>query len=60
MLTGFKVSLAIKCVLFIPEHKANGEPLKWSFEVLGMQRWDKSTDKSIEFKSRCKNGAKML
>ena len=45
MLTGFKVSLAIKCVLFIPEHKANGEPLKWSFEVLGMQRWDKSTDR---------------
>ena len=39
MLTGFKISLASKCVLFRPEHKAN-------FENIGMQRWDKSTDRA--------------
>ena len=25
---------------------ANGGPMKWKFEVLGMQRWDKSTDRA--------------
>ena len=35
VLTGFKVSsLASKCVFYRPEHKANGGPLKWNFQVL--------------------------
>ena len=39
MLTGLEVSLlASKCVFYRSEHKINGEPLKWNFEVLGMQR----------------------
>ena len=39
MLTVFKVpSSAIKCVFYRPENKADGGPLKWNFEVLGMQR----------------------
>ena len=47
MLTGFKLSLlASKYVFYRPEHKTNGEPLKWNFEVLGMQRWDKTTDRA--------------
>ena len=47
MLTGFKVSLsASKCVFYRPEHKVNKEPLKWSFEVLEMQRQDKPTDQA--------------
>ena len=38
MLTGFKVSsLTSTCVFYRPEHKANGGPLKWNFEVLRMQ-----------------------
>ena len=45
MLTAFKLSLASKCVLYIPKHKTNEGPLRWNFEVLGMQRWDKSTDR---------------
>ena len=47
MLTGFKVSsLASKCVFYRPEYKANGGPQKWNFEVLGMERWDKPTDRA--------------
>ena len=46
MLTGFKISLASKCVLFRPEHKANWGPMKLNFENIGMQRWDKSTDRA--------------
>ena len=43
--TDFKVSsLTIKCVFYIPEHKANRGPLKWNFQILEMQRWDKPTD----------------
>ena len=45
MLTDFKVSsLASKCVFYRPEQKTTGGPLKWNFEVHGIQRWDKSTD----------------
>ena len=33
-----------KCVFYRPEQRANGEPLKLIFEVLGRQRWTKSTD----------------
>ena len=57
MLTGFKLSLlASKYVFYRPEHKANGEPLKWNFEVLGMQRWDKTTDRAqrVDEKKRLK------
>ena len=39
-------SLASKCVFYRLELKANGGPLKWNFEVLGMQRWDKPTDRA--------------
>ena len=47
MLTGFKVSsLASKCVFYRPKHKANGGLVKWRYEVLGMQRWDKPTDRA--------------
>ena len=47
MLTAFKKSsLASKCVFYRTEHKANGRPRKWDFEVLRMQRWDKPTDKA--------------
>ena len=38
-------SLTSKCVFYRPEHKANGRSLIWNFEVLGMQRWDKPTDR---------------
>ena len=56
---GFKVSsLASKCVFYRPEHKAKGEPLKWNFEVLGMQRWDKPTDRAQRIDG--KNGVKMF
>ena len=59
MLTGFKVSsLGSKCVFYRPEHKANGRPLKWSFEVLGMQRWDKPTNRAWRLDE--KNGVKMF
>ena len=51
MLTGFKVSWASKCVLYRPEHKANGGPLKWTFKVLGMRIWDKSTDRAQRVKA---------
>ena len=37
MLTGFKVS-SLASVFYRTENKANGEPLKWNFEVLGMIR----------------------
>ena len=46
MLTAFKLPLASKCVLYIPKHKTNEGRLRWNFEVLGMQRWDKSTDRA--------------
>ena len=47
MLTGIKVSsLASKCICYRPKHKANREPLKWNFKVLGMQRLDKPTDRA--------------
>ena len=39
-------SLASECVFYRREHEANGGPLKWNFEVLGMQRWDKPTDRA--------------
>ena len=29
-----------------PEHRANGGTLKFDFEGLGMQRWNKSTDRA--------------
>ena len=51
-------SLASKCVFNRPEHKANGAPLKWNFEVLGMQRWDKPTDRAQRVNE--KNVVKML
>ena len=39
ILTAFKKSsLASKCVFYRTEHKANGRPRKWDFEVLRMQR----------------------
>ena len=45
MSTCFKMSsLAIKCVFYIPEHKANRGPLKWNFQILEMLRRDKPTD----------------
>ena len=34
-----------KCVYYRPEHRENGGPLKLDFEGLGMQRWNKLTDK---------------
>ena len=34
-----------KCVYYGPEHRANGGPLKLDFEGLGMQRWNKLTDR---------------
>ena len=32
MLTGFKLLLASKCIVYRPEHKTNGGSLKWNFE----------------------------
>ena len=59
MLTGFKVSsLPSKCVFYRPEHKANGGSLKWNFEVFGMQRWVKPTDRVQRVDE--KNGVKMF
>ena len=59
MLTGFKVSsFASKSVFYRPEHKANGGPLKWNFEVLGMKRWDKPIYKAQRLNE--KNGVKMF
>ena len=37
-------SLASECVFYRLEHKSNGGSLKWNFEGLGMQRWDKPTE----------------
>ena len=34
-----------KCVYYRPEHRENGGPLKLDFEGLGMQRWNKPTDR---------------
>ena len=39
-------SLASKCVFYRPGHKVNGRPLKLNFIDLGIQRWDKPTDRS--------------
>ena len=39
-------SLASKCVFYRLELKENEGPLKWNFEVLEMQRWDKPTDRA--------------
>ena len=49
-------SLASKCAFYRPEHKAHGGPLKWNFEYLGMQRWDKPTDRAqrVDEKMRLK------
>ena len=59
MLTGFKVSsLTCKLVFYRSEHKPNGGPLKWNFEVLGMQRWDKPTDRTQGIDE--KNGVKVF
>ena len=55
MLTVFKVSLASRCVLYRPEHKATGGHLKWNF---GIQRWDKSSDRAQRVDE--KNGVKCL
>ena len=35
-----------KCVYYRPEHRENGGPQKLDFEGLGMQRWNKLTDKA--------------
>ena len=51
-------SLASKCVFYRLELKANGGPLKWNFEVLGMQRWDKPTDRAQRVDE--KNEVKMV
>ena len=34
-----------KCVFYGPKHRANGGSLKLNFEGLGMQRWNKPTDR---------------
>ena len=47
--------MANKWVFYKPEHKANGGPLKWNFEVLGMQRRDKPIQRVDE-----KNGFKIF
>ena len=36
--------MLIKCVFYRPEHTAKGGSLKFNFEGLGMQRWNKPTD----------------
>ena len=48
------------CILFTDQnrYKANGGPLKWNFEVLGMQRWDKPTDRTQGIDE--KNGVKVF
>ena len=51
-------SLASKCVLYRREVKANGGLLKWNFEVLGMQTWDKPTDRAQ--RADKKNAIKMF
>ena len=51
-------SLASKCVSYRLDHKSEGGPLKWNFEVLGMQRWDKPTDRAQRVDE--KNGVKMF
>ena len=59
MLTDFKVSsLASKCVFYRLEHKSNRRPLKWNFEVLGMHRWNKLTDRAQRVDE--KNGVRMF
>ena len=59
MLKGFKVSsLTSKCVFYRPEHKAHGAPLKWNFESLEKQRWDKQTDRAQRVDK--KSGVKMF
>ena len=35
-----------KCVYYRPEHRENGGPLKLDLEGLGMQRWNKLTDRA--------------
>ena len=45
MLAVFKGS-SLASVFYRPENKGNGGPLKWNFELLGMQRWDKPTDRA--------------
>ena len=35
-----------KCVYYRAEHRENGGPLKLDFEGLGMQRWNKLTDRA--------------
>ena len=45
MLTDLKLSsLACKCVFYIPEHNAKGEPIELSFEGLEMQKQNIPTD----------------
>ena len=39
-------SFASKCVFYRQEHSANGGPLELNFEGLGIQRWNKLTDKA--------------
>ena len=51
-------SLSSKCVFYRLEHNSNVGPLKWNFEVLGMQRWDKPTDRAQRIDG--KNGVKMF
>ena len=37
---------SLASVFYRPENKTTGRPLKWNFEVLGMKRWDKLTDRA--------------
>ena len=45
MLTGFKVP-SFASLFYRPKHKVNVGPVKWNFDVLGMQRWYKPTDRA--------------
>ena len=49
---------SLASLFYRPENKANGRPLKWNFEVLEMQRWDKPTDRAQRKDE--KNGVKMF
>ena len=35
-----------KCVFYRPEHTANWRPVKLNFDGLGMQRWNKPTNRT--------------
>ena len=44
-----------KCVYYRPEHRENGGLLKLDFEGLGMERWNKLTDRAqrVDKKKMC-------